>query len=59
KLLRKLSHPNEKISPLASQPGHLAPPFRAGAALPAGQNKRSQVRDDAQEKLFPEARNFR
>ena len=28
-------------------------------SLPAPQNKRSQVRENAQEKLFPEARNFR
>jgi len=28
-------------------------------AIPPGQNKRAQVREQAQEKLFPEARNFR
>jgi error-prone DNA polymerase len=59
KLLRKLTPANDKISPLPSKAEHLPPPFRAGASIPPALNKRSQVRENAQEKLFPEARNFR
>jgi error-prone DNA polymerase len=64
KLLRKLIPTNNE---------NFSSPFRAGAenlpiltlaypdekSIPPPQNKRSQVRENAQEKLFPEARNFR
>ena len=50
KLLQKLTPSNNE---------GLSSPFRAGASIPPGHNKRSQVRENAQENLFPEARNFR
>jgi error-prone DNA polymerase len=52
KLLRKLTSNNEIPQVLT-----LARPDEK--SIPPGQNKRSQVRENAQEKLFPEARNFR
>jgi error-prone DNA polymerase len=52
KLLRKLTSSNETPQVLT-----LARPDEK--SLPAGQNKRSQIRENAQEKVFPEARNFR
>ncbi len=53
KLLRKLTPSGNETPQVLT----LARPDEK--SLPAGQNKRSQVRENAQEKLFPEARNFR
>jgi error-prone DNA polymerase len=53
KLLRKLT-PSANETP---QVLTLARPDER--SLPVPQNKRSQVRENAQEKVFPEARNFR
>jgi error-prone DNA polymerase len=53
KLLRQLTPSNNENLPLLT----LAYPDEK--SIPPGQNKRSQVRENAQEKLFPEARNFR
>jgi error-prone DNA polymerase len=53
KLLRKLTPSNHETPQVLT----LARPDEK--SIPAAQNKRSQVRENAQEKLFPEARNFR
>jgi error-prone DNA polymerase len=53
KLLRKLTPSNNENLPILT----LAYPDEK--SIPAPQNKRSQVRENAQEKVFPEARNFR
>jgi error-prone DNA polymerase len=53
KLLRKLTPSNNET------PQVLTLAYPDEKSLPAGQNKRSQVRENAQEKVFPEARNFR
>ncbi len=53
KLLRKLTPSTHETSQVLT----LARPDEK--SLPALQNKRSQVRENAQEKLFPDARNFR
>ncbi|HSU48991.1 MAG TPA: hypothetical protein VLJ41_00290, partial [Segetibacter sp.] len=53
KLLRKLTPSNNENLPVLT----LAYPDEK--SIPAPQNKRSQVRENAQEKIFPEARNFR
>jgi error-prone DNA polymerase len=53
KLLRKLTPSNHETPQVLT----LARPDEK--SLPPGQNKRSQVRENAQETLFPEARNFR
>ncbi|MGI8635491.1 MAG: error-prone DNA polymerase, partial [Segetibacter sp.] len=53
KLLRKLTPPNNESPQVLT----LARPDEK--SIPPGLNKRSQVRDNAQEKLFPDARNFR
>ncbi len=53
KLLRNLTPLKEENLPLLT----LARADEIG--IPAGQNKRPQVREAAQEKLFPEARNFK
>jgi error-prone DNA polymerase len=53
KLLRKLTPTNNETPQVLT----LARPDEK--SLPPGLNKRSQVRENAQEKLFPEARNFR
>ena len=53
KLLRQLTPSKNENLPLLT----LARPDEK--SIPAGQNKRTQVRENAQEKLFPEARNFK
>jgi error-prone DNA polymerase len=53
KLLRQLTPSNNENLPILT----LAYPDEK--SIPPPQNKRSQVRENAQEKLFPEARNFR
>ncbi len=53
KLLRQLTPLNNETSQVLT----LAYPDEK--LLPPGQNKRSQVRENAKEKVFPEARNFR
>ena len=53
KLLRKLTPSNSENLPVLT----LAYPDEK--SLPPGMNKRSQVRENAQEKIFPEARNFK
>lgn len=53
KLLRTLTVANKEDLPVLT----LARPDEK--SLPPGINKRSQVRENAQEKVFPEARNFR
>jgi error-prone DNA polymerase len=53
KLLRQLTPQNEQTPEVLT----LARPDEK--SLPAGENKRSQVRENTQEKIFPEARNFR
>jgi error-prone DNA polymerase len=53
KLLRQLTPSNNENLPI------LTLAFPDEKSLPAPQNKRSQVRENAQEKLFPDARNFR
>jgi error-prone DNA polymerase len=53
KLLRKLT-PSSNDTPQV-----LTLAYPDEKSLPAGLNKRSQVRENAQEKVFPEARNFR
>jgi error-prone DNA polymerase len=53
KLLRQLTPSNKENLPILT----LAYPDEK--SLPAAQNKRSQVRENAQEQVFPEARNFR
>jgi error-prone DNA polymerase len=53
RLLRKLNPTNDETPQVLT----LARPDEK--SLPAGQNKRAQVRENAQEKVFPEARNFR
>lgn len=53
KLLRQLTPSNNENLPILT----LAYPDEK--SIPAPQNKRSQVREHAQEKVFPEARNFR
>jgi error-prone DNA polymerase len=50
KLLRKLTLTNNQ---------NFSDPFSDRASILSRQNKRSQVREDSQKKLFPEARNFR
>jgi error-prone DNA polymerase len=53
KLLRKLTPANNETS------GARTLDLAGEKSLPAGQNKRSQVREQAQEMLFPDARNFK
>jgi error-prone DNA polymerase len=53
KLLRQLTPSNNENLPILT----LAYPDEK--SIPPPQNKRSQVRENAQEKVFPEARNFR
>jgi error-prone DNA polymerase len=53
KLLRQLTPANNENLPILT----LAYPDEK--SLPPPQNKRSQVRENAQEKHFPEARNFK
>ena len=53
KMFRKLTPSNNETLQVLT----LARPDEK--SIPAGQNKRSQVRENAQEVLFPEARNFR
>jgi error-prone DNA polymerase len=53
KLLRQLTPANDDNVPVLT----LARPDEK--SIPPGQNKKSQIRETAQEKLFPEARNFR
>ena len=53
KLLRQLTASNTHNLPILT----LAYPDEK--SIPAPQNKRSQVRENAQEKIFPEARNFK
>ena len=53
KLLRQLTPSNNENLPILT----LAYPDEK--SIPAPQNKRRQVRESAQEKVFPEARNFR
>lgn len=53
KLLRGLTPTKSENLPL------LTLAFPDETSIPAGLNKRSQVREDAQEKIFPEARNFK
>lgn len=53
KLLRKLTPSRSENLPLLT----LAYPDEK--SLPAGMNKKSQIREKAQEKIFPEARNFK
>jgi error-prone DNA polymerase len=53
RLLRGLTPARQGASP------QIAPSRTDEKALPPAQNKRAQVREHAQEKLFPEARNFR
>ncbi|WP_018616609.1 error-prone DNA polymerase [Segetibacter koreensis] len=53
RLLRKLTPSNHETPQVLT----LARPDER--SIPPGLNKRSQVRENAQEKLFPEARNFR
>ena len=53
KLLRGLTPSGSENLPL------LTLAFPDETSIPPGQNKRSQVREQAQEKVFPEARNFR
>ncbi len=53
KLLRELTPSYKEI------PNVQTLAFPDETSLPAGLNKRSQVREAAQEKVFPEARNFR
>ena len=56
KLLRKLTPSNNETPQVLT----LAPNYIGNEkSIPPGLNKRSQVRENAQEKLFPEARNFR
>jgi error-prone DNA polymerase len=53
KLLRQLTPSNNQNLPILT----LAYPDEK--SIPAPQNKRSQVRENAQEKIFPDARNFK
>ena len=53
KLLRNLTPKNNENLPLLT----LAYPDET--SIPPGQNKRSQVREQAEEQVFPQARNFR
>lgn len=53
KLLRKLTASNNET------PEALTPGLPIEKLISTGKNKRSQVRENKQEKLFPEARNFR
>jgi error-prone DNA polymerase len=53
KLLRKLTPSNKETPQVLT----LARPDET--SIPPGLNKRSQVRENAQEKVFPEARNFK
>jgi error-prone DNA polymerase len=53
KLLRKLTPSGNENLPVLT----LARPDEK--SIPPAQNKRTQVREHAQEKVFPEARNFR
>ncbi len=53
KLLRSLTPANNENLPVLT----LAHPDEK--SIPPAQNKRTQVRENAQEKIFPEARNFR
>jgi error-prone DNA polymerase len=53
KLLRSLTPANNENLPVLT----LAYPDEK--SIPPAQNKRTQVRENAQEKIFPEARNFR
>ena len=53
KLLRQLTPADNENLPVLT----LARPDEK--SIPPPQNKRSQVRETAQEKIFPEARNFR
>ncbi|MFT3701334.1 MAG: error-prone DNA polymerase [Agriterribacter sp.] len=53
KLLRHLTPSNEENLPV------LTLAFSDEKSLPPGVNKRSQIRENAQEKVIPEARNFR
>lgn len=53
KLLRRLTPSKSELPQVQT----LA--FPDEASIPAAQNKRSQVREDAKEKVFPQARNFR
>ena len=53
KLLRKLTSNNNEDLPILTL-------SRADEkTIPPAQNKRTQIRENAQEKVFPEARNFR
>jgi error-prone DNA polymerase len=53
KLLRGLTPANNENLPL------LTLAFPDEKSIPAAQNKRTQVRENAQEKVFPGGRNFR
>jgi error-prone DNA polymerase len=53
KLLRQLTPSKNEI------PNVQTLAFPDETSIPAGLNKRSQVREDAQEKIFPDARNFK
>jgi error-prone DNA polymerase len=53
KLLRQLTPANNENLPL------LTLAFPDETSTPPGQNKRSQVREKAEEKIFPEGRNFK
>ena len=53
KLLRSLAPANNENLPL------LTLAYPSEKSIPVAQNKRAQVRETAQDKVFPEARNFR
>ncbi|MBD0333111.1 MAG: error-prone DNA polymerase, partial [Chitinophagaceae bacterium] len=53
KLLRKLTSSGNENPPV------LTLAYRDEKSIPAPQNKKSQVRENLQEKVFPEARNFK
>jgi error-prone DNA polymerase len=60
KLLRKLTpSQNESSAQLSLETAPYSTTLQQEPSIPAGQNKRSQVRENVQEKIFPEARNFR